>query len=342
MSVPSIVSTDPSNVKLPANPLTCCNTKVDWLSPVLFLFPFMLLHWISPALFTHSDLPKPTAIPKKASDIGDGSTRPIAGVSTYRIPPSKMDRILKVCRARGITFTPLLIVMWMSTLTSDYYPHAWLTVSRWSCDIRPYIDLTKVGGATEGGVMTQGTSGLVYIQRAAPYRQLVLSKPGKDDKETRIDVGTAWELVRRYKAKMPPKIADLAVARWNGAELMGTDLEVQMANSFFTFKAFRKSAHISNIDLFSPYMPGDSADDARHRIWTISDVQFLTAPTHGNIGSQSPILSVMGIKGGDTVINAEFTTGIYTREAVDEMLALIMEKLLALVEASSEVGETDL
>lgn len=83
--------------------------------------------------------------------------------------------------------------------------------------------------------------------------------------------------------------------------------------------------NVSNLGVFL------GQDTSTRRRWKIDDMQFSAATIHSRVGWTGPVFNVAGVKGGDTVINANFEEGVLPRALVEDVLAATMARLEALI-----------
>ena len=325
-----VVSLDPTTTILPVDPLTISDAKPVLARPLWTTLVCILLPLLLPWLVALTDLPSPAKPPASLSAVGDVSLRTVTSISTYRISSATMDKILKSCRAHKTTFTPLFIVMLTATLATDYYPKAIWGASRYSTQLRPWLDLKKLGGSTPAGVVANCAGGTQFMERLQPYRRILVTE--SDQSRSRINAEVAWDLVRNYRKCLPPDYGPHLLRQWKGGNRMGDDLDNQMATTFPIFRAFTPTCLVSNMGPFSVAMEGESLEDIKPRTWTIDDMQFSAGPTNGRVGSNGPLFSIAGVRGGDTVINAGFQESVIPRARVEDMLNKVVEKILALVD----------
>ncbi|KNB18509.1 hypothetical protein FOXG_15918 [Fusarium oxysporum f. sp. lycopersici 4287] len=103
----------------------------------------------------------PKVIERIHNECPDNRTK--TRVATIRISAARMRRIIAACRERKTSFTPLLIVMILSTLACDYYPEAKVGLTNCALDMRSLYPQVQDGGRLLqcGG----GTRKLTWLNR---------------------------------------------------------------------------------------------------------------------------------------------------------------------------------
>lgn len=82
------------------------------------------------------------------------------------------------------------------------------------------------------------------------------------------------------------------------------------------------SIQLSNLGVF--------ATEANSGPWKIDDMSFSAATVNGNL-SYNISLNVVGVEGGDTVINASYEDGILTEDMVYGILEATFERIEAIL-----------
>ncbi|KAH7140296.1 alcohol acetyltransferase [Dactylonectria estremocensis] len=315
-----IVKVDPERVKLGKE------TKEFWTSSSsiiriihVFLMLILLRFFVGRRLL-FTNLPKPkehtTSVLIEAGPDNRTKTR----VATIRISATTMRCIIAACRERKTTFTPLLIVMILSTLACDYYPEAKVGISNCSLDMRSLYPQEE-----DGGRLLQcagGTSKLTWLDR---YRQVYRSESSEKG-HIIMDIDRAWQLVKDYRAaivkaiegKEPP-----VLVTFRAGNAMADDLEGMLKSTFPALGLhLNNCVQVSNLGSFSAAEQNGQ--------WKIHDMSFSASTVNGNI-SYNLAVHVAGVEGGDTVVNVSYEYGIFTEEMITGVLEGALGRIQAMV-----------
>ncbi|KAF5667412.1 hypothetical protein FDENT_12142 [Fusarium denticulatum] len=291
------------------------------------------LVWLFVKLFygnnrIYGDLPPSKPHLKSATAVAKPAERTVTCISSYRIPAADMSSILNACRKNQTTFTPLLITMFTIVLATEFYPNAKIGATRFNFDLRPSLQMSRVGGGTANGTFVNAAGSWQLWHKLGPFRQVLAIKG--DGKETSLDSLSVWELVKDYKKEMTRAISGQAIRYWIGVKRLGTDLEKVVDNGFPSISLLLKPTFsVSNIGSFDN---GKVEYDGKSTgLWRIDDMQFSAGAVNGNQGTHGAIFHVCGVKGGDTVITATYEDGIVPREMADEILERTVKRMLEIV-----------
>ncbi|KAM0244891.1 hypothetical protein ACHAP5_005797 [Fusarium lateritium] len=297
--------------------------EIIWMQ-LIWLF-FKLLYG-SNRIF--GDLPPSKPHLKSATAVANPEERTVTRISAYRIPAQDMSLILNACRKHQTTFTPLLITMLTVVLATDFYPNAKIGATRFNFDLRPRMNMSRVGGGTVNGTFVNAAGSWQRWHNLGPFRQVLVTKG--DEKDTTLDSRSVWKLVKDYKEEMTCAISGKAIRHWIGVKRLGTDLETLVGQGFPSISFLLKpTVSVSNIGSFDNAQVGDVEKDRGP--WRVDDMQFSAGAVNGNQGTHGAIFHVCGVKGGDTVITATYEDGIVPREMADRILERTVTRMLEIV-----------
>ncbi|KAH7169917.1 alcohol acetyltransferase [Dactylonectria macrodidyma] len=250
-------------------------------------------------------------------------------IATLRISSAKMQRIISACRERKATFAPLLLSMMLCTLALDYYPKAMVGISNCALDLRPlYPRGTESPRSAQFLQQAGGHRKFIWLERCRRifYHQEWSQNDDVKAPAPKVDADAAWQLVREYRAALAkgfetdPSPHIQTVQAGNN---VSTDLE-EMKKSYFPVLGnhMNNSIQLSNLGVF--------ATEANSGPWKIDDMSFSAATVNGNI-SYNISLNVVGVEGGDTVVNASYEDGILTEDMVYGVLETTFERIEAIL-----------
>ncbi|KAH7187997.1 alcohol acetyltransferase-domain-containing protein [Fusarium oxysporum] len=315
-----IAKVDPERVKLSKKTEEFWTSSTSVIRIIHVFVMLILLRFFVGRGLLFTNLPKPkqhtTSVLIEASPDNRTKTR----VATIRISAARMRRIIAACRERKTSFTPLLIVMILSTLACDYYPEAKVGLTNCALDMRSLYPQVQDGGRLLqcGG----GTRKLTWLNR---YRRVCRSESSRKGHIT-MDVDRAWQLVKDYRAaiagategKEPPVLVAFRAGNAIADDLEGTLKSTLPALGLHLNNCFQ----VSNLGSFSV--------TEQHGQWTIHDMSFSASTVNGNI-SYNIAVHVVGVEGGDTVVNASYEDGIFTEETITGILEGTLGRIEAMM-----------
>lgn len=307
-------------------------TALPLLIAIRMLLIFLARMFFGKGMFFH-DLPKPRMY-ATLSETTDGSPpkhRTTTRISTLRVSQSRTRPIIEACRQRGTTFTPLLIAMVLCELATDRYPDAKLGLLFCALDMRPVYPKNE----TLFGRIIQCSGGSGHLTWVSEYQKIFrhssksLSKIGSYA-ERDVDVELAWKLIKRYHESLkkqvnpddPKILKNMRAGNTTAPYLEDTQSTQFPALGFHARNAFQ----VSNLGIFSTTQEDEGP-------WKIDDMSFSTATVNGNLSVPLNI-NVIGIQGGDLVINASYEDGILSEDLVSEILEGVVGKMEALASLS--------
>lgn len=292
---------------------------------ILPVVVFMILQLLLPKrLLMFGDLPTPERPPVKAKPAGNPSSRIKTRVITHTIPKATVKKMLAKCRENGTTLTCFWQTASLITLTNDFWPDCWLTGNRLATDVRFRLpeDLMK----EDRNAMCNRGGGITQMERASKYRKVIKKSVDKNGEATEVlDVEEAWELAREYK-RWILRSHDSNIRSMATVGPQGVDLDDYIENVFpMMGTMLRPTILLSNLGPLSPNVEGDDQS------WQFVDALFSAAPTHGNIGSRSPIYSLGGVKGGDLTMVTGWQEGIASQDLAEGMLKATMARIEVMI-----------
>jgi hypothetical protein len=308
-----IIRLDPNTVKLPTDPQHLTNTKPSILRAICNALFTLFVHYFLAKRGLFSDIPRPKPFGTSLHAVPDPEQRTVSRVNQLRIPADKMALILAACRAHQTTFTPLLIVLTVMVLAADHYPKATSSFTRTAVDMRPVLRPSP-----DGTTLMDASAGMYSLQRMRAYRTAL----------ARGDPALVWQLVRAYGADLRRGLAQTsnlqsgsaAQPDWQSGNLLSAELEDVLSQAFPALGiAMNNSFMVSNIGACAG---GESR-------WRIDAMQFSAAAVNRNFGCEL-VYDVAGVKGRDTVVNAVYTDGTFTRERIESILSAVMSRMDAL------------
>ncbi|KAH7126227.1 alcohol acetyltransferase [Dactylonectria estremocensis] len=332
-SVDPIVTIDPRTTSLFPEPMTLSHHKPSipeliWgqikraLIALVFGFAF---------LFSHMQPAKPYF--RSVTDIAPSEMCTNTRVSSLRIPARKMSAVLAACKDHDTTFTALLMVMLLATFSVDLFPQDKVGCSRYAFDIRPYIQMPHLSDElASDGVMMNGVGGSFHTHWLSNYRKIVAQnsdKSGKLDDVSSINTEATWNLARCYRQSMQKLIPTKFMRSWMAGTLLGSTLESFVEKTLGGMgRVTSNSFLVSNLGAFAVQRTGTTGGEQKlPQRWRIDDMQFSAATVNGNVGSRGFVFNVVGVKGGDTVINLSYEEGVVSRETAEDLLELTMDKI---------------
>ncbi|QUC23523.1 uncharacterized protein UV8b_07764 [Ustilaginoidea virens] len=323
------VKTDASVPNLPLDPLTVSTVRYSILELIGDLVMYTLLALLLGKWTIYSSLPPSRSCLRDTSKPANAENYTKTCISSRRIPAASMAEVLAACRANGTTFTPLLLVAFTMALAGDHFPNAKLGRSRYSYDLRPLMDTHQLGGSTPSGSILNLSAGAQHIHWLRRFRAADAALSAEDAARRQ----SAWDLVREYKAGMERRMHGKGTRLWKSVSLLGTSVEDFVKLSFDPLgRTLPPTYHVSNLGAF-PSAPR-VADDKKSAAWAVQDAQFSVAATNGTVGTHGIILSVAGVRGGDTVIHAAYEAGVVERGMAEQVLQGIVRRIEALVASS--------
>ncbi|KAK2675147.1 Alcohol acetyltransferase/N-acetyltransferase [Fusarium oxysporum f. sp. vasinfectum] len=141
-----------------------------------------------------------------------------------------------------------------------------------------------------------------------------------------MDVDRAWQLMKDYRAaiagategKEPPVLVAFRAGNAIADDLEGTLKSTLPALGLHLNNCFQ----VSNLGSFSV--------TEQHGQWTIHDMSFSASTVNGNI-SYNIAVHVVGVEGGDTVVNASYEDGIFTEETITGILEGALGRIEAMM-----------
>ncbi|KAL6401200.1 hypothetical protein AUP68_16926 [Ilyonectria robusta] len=320
-----IIKIDPDAVRLEPE------MEKFWISTVsVFLVLHVFLSSILIRLFLGSRLlfaDVPRAKPHGKSVLIEALPQELTKtrIATLRISPAKMERIIAACRERKATFAPLLLSMMLCTLACDYYPKAKVGISNCALDLRSVYP--RGAESPRSAQFLQQAGGhrkftwLERCRRIFHHQALSQNKDGKAA-APKVDIDAAWLLVREYRAALAKGFEtdpSPHVQTLKAGNNVSTDL-AEMKKSYFPVLGshLNNSIQLSNLGVFTT--------EANSGPWKIDDMSFSAATVNGNL-SYNISLNVVGVEGGDTVINASYEDGILTEDKVYGILEATFKRI---------------
>ncbi|WAO91617.1 Hypothetical protein NCS54_00909700 [Fusarium falciforme] len=314
-----IVKVDPERVKLGKETEEFWTSSTSVLRIIHVFLMFILLRFFVGRRLLFTNLPKPkqhtASVLIQAGPDNQTKTR----VATIRISAARMRPIITACRERKASFTPLLIVMILSTLACDYYPKAKVGISNCAIDMRSLYPQEE-----DGGRLLQcagGTGELTWLDR---YRRIYRSQSSEKGHIT-MDVDRAWQLVKDYRASIAKSTAGKeppVLVTFRAGNAIADDLEGMLKSTFPALGLYLNNCiQVSNLGSFSV--------TEQNGQWTIHDMSFSASTVNGNI-SYNIAVHVTGVEGGDTVVNASYEDGIFTEETITGILEGTLERIEAM------------
>lgn len=305
---------------VPADAMSVWNGKINMLE--LLWLTLVLYSWVTwyGSSRIYNNFPAPKPILRSATTVAKPEDRTVTRIVSHRIPAAKMARILAACRENQVTFTPLLMVMLTIVLAAEFYPDAKAGFSRYVYDLRRYLPMDRVGGATEHGTMFNASSNVQHVHGLDAFRRAI--PQGKlSARDTPLKSASVWPLVKQYRDVMAETALGKGMKMWYAATTLPQTLEGAVSGTFSSMEVFLPPTyHVSNLGSFS-------ADRARTKPFRITDMQFSVALTNGTISTRGLVFSVAGVKGGDTVVLAAYEEGVATREQAQDILDRVMARM---------------
>ncbi|KAH7161991.1 alcohol acetyltransferase [Dactylonectria estremocensis] len=327
--VSRIIKIDPEAVRLEPE------MEKFWVSTVsvfrvihVFLTSMLVrLFWGGRLLFT--DLPRAKPHGKSALIEALPEERTKTRIATLRISSARMRRIISACRERKANFAPLLLCMMLCTLACDYYPRAKVGISNCALDLRSlYPRGTESPRSAQLLQQAGGHRKFIWLERCRRifhHQSWTQNDDGKVN-APKVDVDAAWQLVQEYRSALSkgfqadpsPHLVTLKA----GNNVSG-DLE-EMMKSYFPVLGthLNNSIQLSNLGVF--------ATETSSGTWKIDDVNFSAATVNGNL-SYNISLNVVGVEGGDTVVNASYEDGVLAEDMVYAILETTLERIDAIL-----------
>ncbi|UNI22189.1 hypothetical protein JDV02_008100 [Purpureocillium takamizusanense] len=308
-------------------------TDIATATPSILRLVWNYLIWWLLRLFLRKrllfgDLPPPRPYSQSVVAVPSSGDRTITRIVTCRIPAAKVRRIISACREHQTTFTPLLVTVFNVTLSTDFYPNALVGASRVAIDLRSHLPLQEAGALAPSGIIMNAAAAAVQLHWLPSYRQ----NRAKDHQGgLSSNHETIWRLAQNYKKGMSSGLNG-CIRDWIASKLVGPDLED------FTETSLPMIGHmvgdtylVSNLGSIAGRQQGVRAGDGEQG-WAIDEMQFSAAATNGHAGSRSITLNIVGVAGGDTLINASFEDGMMRKEVVDAILDRTMMRIDQLCE----------
>jgi Alcohol acetyltransferase len=331
----NIIQLDPARVKMGPKLEAFWHKQPSMLHVIytVLLFFLVRLFWGGKLLF--SDFPEPKPDPKLPIAICKPADRYVTRVASFRIPSAKMEKILTACRAHGTTFTPLFCVIITCTLAADYYPKAKIGICRYTVDLRPLFRKEELD--SQSGAALNLVSGDFALSWLDKYRRAVepTSSENANPTSPNDDAERIWALVKRFdkriqKSRKEPNPRAKQNFWAGNTKALGSDLEDLVSKSIPAMASQQQNSfNVSNLGSFSPQLEhsSDLAKDSKDS-WKIEDVQLSTG---GSAGHHGILFGLVGLKGGDTVINASWEDGMMPDDMCYNIIAASMARLESLI-----------
>ncbi|CAM1506365.1 Fc.00g060060.m01.CDS01 [Cosmosporella sp. VM-42] len=325
VSTEKVLTIDPSKTALFPHTTTLSKHKASILFSVWEHIKYVIFRlWFGKTLL-FNDLPPSKPYLASATEVATPGQQAVTRVSSVRVSAKKMGTILAACRKNQTTFTPLLATMFLVTFAAEVFPNAAAGISSCPYSLFPYLRMPKLAGVEKlDGVMTNGAAATFEKHYLKKYRDAMVGT-GKEGKA--LDIDAAWRLTREYRQYMQTYMPERGMLAWIGCELLGADIEDFVNQGLSSIGNLMKMIFsVSNIGAFA------MADEPpAQAAWRVDDLQFSVAASNGNHGYHGFKFAVAGVKGGDTIINCSCEEDVVTREMAEQVLALTMEKIEAMI-----------
>lgn len=324
LSTETVIARDPSKVTLFPLSTTIAKHKPNVLEVLYTALKFLLLRVIFRMRVLFADLPPAKPYLKSVSAVATPEQRTVTLVASARIDGETMAAVVEACRRNNTTFVPLLAVAILVTFAVDIFPEAWFGCSCYAYGIAKYLRMPKLEGVhARDGLMVNAASAGHAIHRLQPYRNAMA------DGGHTVDKTVAWGLVREYGEDMKAYMPHRGMRTWIGCTQSPPDLEGFISQAM-PFVGHLQSM-VFQISSLGAFEAGEAEEPEARPAWRIDDCQFSAPAMNGNIDCHGFKFQIAGVKGGDTVINLSSEEGVVSREVMQRVLDLTVEKIKAMV-----------
>ncbi|KAK1675358.1 alcohol acetyltransferase-domain-containing protein [Colletotrichum godetiae] len=336
------IKLDPERVRLSMTLENAIHKKPAVLGVIYNLLVFLFYRFFYAKKLFFVNFPKPKELLKDSMAVAGPSDRTVTKVTTCRIPPDKMNVIIKACRAHDTTFTPFLAVVVAGTLAADFYPHAEVGFTRYAVDMRA-TGCFDTASPDEGKLLNLAAS-LPEAERLKKYRQAFSASSSVGDKQkgltATVDSKVAWELIRDYGRRMVESRSggdeSYLYKAWISGNALGPSLE-EFAEKLPSMGLFmQNSFSVSNVGCLKAAPPSLGLEEP---VVKIEDVQFSAGPVQGAVGYHGIVFNVAGVTSGDTVINVCTEGGMAPEGMVEAVLDGVMARVNALLQEETTPSE---
>ena len=320
---------------LPRDPLEVLHVPKATLITTFKVLVCILADLLLKSIILLYGLPRARPYFKSVTGVAPAMQRTATGVVVHRISASTMESILRGCRKNETSFTAVLTTMWMATLSKYYSPRAVLAATQIAADLRPQMDLERLGGVTAAGVIVASAASVQSWHLVGQFRRILLDVPAAPRKEAlcsmdhAIDVQQAGKVAKECRMALTAGVKRKALRAWAQGKYMAPDLE-HFVNQILPVIGYSsgQTLLVSNLGAFG------GSESVETAPWSIFDIQFCAAAVNGNVGSKGIVLNVAGVKGRDTVITAVFEKDVVQADVVDEALRRTVANIQTLVEGN--------
>lgn len=322
--------TDPQEVFLRSGKYSLSRVSVA----LEFLLLIIIRTFIPFRYLLFGDLSVPPVPP--VSPIPPISSRCVTNLESFRLDNSTTAKCVELCRVHDVTFTTLLYNLILTTLATDIYPEAAISLSGTALDLRRYLDpaspfIEEDGNAQEIRNFATTTYFRPWLRA---FRAAKKPQPSSELEGERhpLDIQRFWASAKSYHSYLTATVASgtpghtpPAVMSSLSSTLIGEDVE-DFAESLKAVAIFSKCCWmLSNLGVVDGANTGDSAPG-----WSIDGIEF-AASAFGNAWGYILYCGAVSLKGGDCVVNVTFQEGVITREKVNKLLEGVQARLRVLL-----------